>query len=115
LNVEAVKTGGDNGVGMDLPARTSFSDLVLKRGMLPSTSALTKWCYSWLLNDYSTKIEKKNVYLYLYNESATPILTWLFLEAFPIKLEIGKFDAMSSAIVVETITLRYKNIQVITT
>ena len=116
LGVKTINAGGDNGYEITLPEKTTFTDLTLKRGLLSSSSALTDWCYSWLLNDYSTKLEKKDVYLKLLDKNAAPVLTWQFVEAFPVKLEIGNFSSMASgesAILVETISLRYSNIKII--
>ncbi|MEM1405861.1 MAG: phage tail protein [Bacteroidota bacterium] len=116
LGINSVKEGGDNNSEISLPGKTSFSDLTLKRGMLPSSSQLRDWCYSWLLKDYSKKIEKKTVFLKLLDKTGSPILGWQFQEAFPYKLEIGKLDAMaggSSAILVETIILRYSDIKLL--
>jgi phage tail-like protein len=116
LSVKTVQAGGDNGYEITLPEKTTFTDLTLKRGLLSTTSALTSWCYSWLLNDYSQKIEKKDVFLFLLNQYGAPVMVWQFLGAFPIKLEIGNFSSMATgdaAILVETIVLRYSNIKIV--
>lgn len=116
LSVQTVKAGGDNGFEITLPEKTTFSDLTLKRGLLSSTSALTTWCYSWLLNDYSQKIEKKDVFLKLLDQTGSPLMVWQFEGAFPVKMEIGNFSSMASgesAILVETIVLRYSNIKIV--
>lgn len=116
LGFTSVTEGGDNGSQFDLPAKTTFSDLVLSRGLLTAKSDLTQWCYSWFLNDYSTKLERKDVYLKLLNEKGTPIMVWQFQEAYPCKMKISGFNSMASgdaAILIETITLKYANIKVL--
>lgn len=116
LKANPINPGGDNGYEIALPEKTTFSDLTLKRGLVSSSSALTEWCYSWLLNDYSQKIEKKDVFLKLLNPSGTPLLVWQFVDAFPVKLEINSFNSMASgdsAILMETIVLRYSNIKIV--
>lgn len=116
LATNNIKEGGDNGNEIALPERTTFSDLVLTRGLLKPGSLLTQWCYSWLLNDYSKKIERKDVYLKLLNEQGTAIMVWQFIEAYPIGIKIGGFNSMATgdaAIVVETITLKYSNIKIL--
>lgn len=116
LDFLKVVEGGDNGSQFNLPAKTTFSDLTLSRGLLSSSSALTQWCYSWFLNDYSKKLECKDVYLKLLNEKGTAIMVWQFQEAYPCKMKISGFNSMAtgdSAILVETITLKYSNIKVL--
>jgi phage tail-like protein len=116
LNTTTIPEGGENGSQWEVPDRTKFSDLVLKRGVLSSQSKLTQWCYSWLLNDYSKPLERKDVYLKLLNEKGTAIMVWQFENAFPYKLNLGGFNSMATgeaAIVIETITLKYQNIKIL--
>jgi phage tail-like protein len=116
LDTMSINPGGDSGVDVVLPKKTSFTDLTLKRGYVSSDSALRDWCYSWLLNDYSEKIEKKDVFLKLLNAEGAPLITWQFVDAFPIKMEINSFNSMSSgdsAILMETIVLKYSSIKIV--
>jgi len=116
LEFNSVTEGGDNGTQFNLPQKTTFSDLVLSRGLLAAQSDLTQWCYSWFLNDYSQKLQMKDVYLKLLNETGTPIMVWQFQQAYPSKMKISGFNSMASgdaAILIETITLKFANISVL--
>jgi phage tail-like protein len=116
LVVQDVVQGGDGGTLVTLPQKTTFSDLELKRGVLSASSAVTAWCYSWLLNDYSQPIEKKTVSLKLLNKDGTPVMTWQFNEAYPVQLDISSFSSTAegqAALVVESIKLKYSNIKII--
>jgi phage tail-like protein len=113
LGFTPITEGGDNGSQINLPAKSKFSDLVLKRGLLTAQSALTQWCYSWFLNDYSTKLERKDVYLKVLNEKGAAIMVWQFQQAYPSKMNISGFNSMESAILIEQITLKYANISVL--
>lgn len=116
LEVEHVAQGGNSGTFVTLPKKTTFSDLELKRGVLSASSAVTAWCYSWLLNDYSQPIEKKTVSLKLLNKDGTPVMTWQFNEAYPVQLDISSFSSTAegeAALVVESIKLKYSTIQII--
>ncbi|MBT1686943.1 phage tail protein [Dawidia soli] len=116
LEVENVAQGGDSGTFVTLPKKTTFSDLELKRGVLSASSAVTAWCYSWLLNDYSQPIEKKTVTLKLLSKDSTPVMTWQFNEAYPVQLDISSFSSTAegeAALVVESIKLKYSTIQII--
>ena len=113
LETVAIKSGGDDGSKIHLPVQTTFSDLILTRGMLSANSQLSKWCYAWLLNDYTQKLSRKDIFLKLLNQEGNPILVWQFVEAYPVGFKINGFNSMASgeaAILVETITLRYSSI-----
>ena len=115
LEVQNVAQGGDSGTLVTLPLKTTFSDLELKRGVLSASSAVTAWCYSWLLNDYSQQIEKKTISLKLLNKDGTPVMTWQFNEAYPVQLDISSFSSTAegqAALVVESIKLKYSNIKI---
>jgi phage tail-like protein len=116
LEVQSVAQGGDSGSTVVLPQKTTFSDLELKRGVLSASSAVTKWCYSWLLNDYSQPIERKTISLKLLSKDGSPVMTWQFNEAYPVKLDISSFSSMASgdaALVVESIRLKYSSIKIV--
>lgn len=116
LETITVKPGGDVNTHYELPNQTTFSDLVLSRGLLSADSSLTQWCYAWLLNDYSQPRRKMDIFLKLLNEQGNPVFSWQFIQAYPVGLKIGGFNAMaegSAAIMVETITLRYSNINIV--
>jgi phage tail-like protein len=116
LDFTPITEGGDNSSQFNLPFKTTFSDLILSRGLLNAQSDLTQWCYAWFLNDYSKKLEKKDVYLKLLNENGTAIMVWQFQQAYPGKMKISGFNSMATgdaAILIETITLKYENIKVL--
>jgi phage tail-like protein len=116
LEVQNIAQGCDSGAVVTLPQKTTFSDLELKRGLLSASSAVTAWCYSWLLNDYSQPIEKKTVSLKLLNKDGAAVMTWQFNEAYPVQLDISSFSSTASgdaALVVESIKLKYSTIKII--
>jgi phage tail-like protein len=116
LVTEEIKTGGDNGQVITLPKSTTYTDLTLKRGMLSAKSDVTKWCYSWFMNDYSTAIQTKDIELKLLDETGTSVMGWKFHNALPIEMDISGFNSMSSgdsSILIETITLKYTHISLL--
>lgn len=111
-----VKEGGQNMFSYQLPGRTKYSDLELKRGLLSSSSDLAKWCKQSIQNDYTTKIKPKNVFVKLMNQKGNAVLTWQFYNAYPKKMEISGFNSTSTgdgAIVVQSITLAYEYFDVV--
>jgi phage tail-like protein len=116
LVTEEIKSGGDNGIVITLPKKTTYTDLTLKRGVLSANSEVTKWCYSWFLNDYNGTVQTKDIELKLLDETGTSVMGWMFHNALPIEMDISGFNSMSggdSAILVETIVFKYTHISLL--
>jgi len=115
-NGQTIKEGGENGAVYELPGRTKYSDLVLKRGLLKANTELTDWCMSFFNNDYSSPLKTRDVYVQLLNDQGAPVFTWLFESAYPKKMEISGFNSTSTgdaAIVIETITMKYESFNIL--
>jgi phage tail-like protein len=109
-----LKEGGNNSYVHLLPGRTKYTDLVLKRGIVPKTSALFSWCQKTIAGNYTKKIEPKTVTVKLLGEDGQALITWNFKNAFPKKLAVGNMNAKASgenAIMIETITLAYSEFE----
>ncbi len=114
---EQIKEGGQNMFSYQLPGRTKYSDLELKRGLLSPSSELGDWCKESIQNDYTKKIKLRDVYLKLMNEKGNAVMTWQFYNAYPKKMDVSGFNSTStgdSAIVVQSITLAYEYFEVVT-
>ncbi len=109
MTTESINEGGENRFAHKVPGRTSYSDLVLKRGVMAGSSSLATWCKDTLSAGLSARIEPKMLHVQLLDEEHNPLVSWTFVNAYPIKWEIGSMDAMKSDIVVETITFAYNH------
>ena len=109
LETEEIAEGGENRFKHKLPVKTSFPNLVLKRGLLVN-SDLIKWCRAAVEN---FDIKPTNIVIKLLNEKHEPLMTWNVVHAYPVKWAITDFNAEESKMVVETIELAYNyfNIQ----
>ena len=104
LETETIKEGGENRFVHALPVRTKYPNLVLKRGML-TNSKLLKWC----INSFnSLEISPADLNISLLNENHEPLKTWKLKHAWPVKWDVGDFNAEESKLVVETIELTYQ-------
>ena len=103
MEYEEVKEGGVNQYVHQLPVRSKFSELVLKRGMLMG-SKLVKWVNEAIDNFEFTPL---NLEVTLLNEKHEPLQTWKVVHVLPKKVEVSAFDAEKSELVIETITLSY--------
>ena len=109
LETEEIAEGGENRFKHKLPVKTSFPNLVLKRGLLVN-SDLIKWCRAAVEN---FDIKPTDIIISLMNEKHEPLMTWNVVHAYPVKWAITDFNAEESKMVVETIELAYNyfNIQ----
>ena len=104
VNVDTYNEGGENRFVHRLPGRTSYQDLVLKRGMT-LVSGVTAWCIDAIEN---FNYQPTNMLISLLNEDHLPVSSWYIANAYPIKYEISGLNAENGQIVVESMTLRYE-------
>ena len=104
LQTETIKEGGENRFEHELPVRTKFTNLVLKRGLIKDSS-LIKWC----LNTFQQlDIRPVDLEVKLLNEKHEPLMTWAVKQAWPKKWAIEDLNAMESKVLIESLELRYQ-------
>ncbi|MFM9969259.1 MAG: phage tail protein [Burkholderiales bacterium] len=98
--------------GRNLPERSTYTNLVLERGIAGSNSEFMKWCIGWFTN-WRAGVKKaqpmKDIQVSLLNEQHVPLHTWHFLQAYPVKWSMGAFDAQKNEVAIETIELTYES------
>jgi phage tail-like protein len=104
MEMEALKEGGENRFVHQLPGRTSYTELVLKRGRIMGSFAL-QWCRNAIEN---FEFKPTNILISLLDENHLPLYNWYVINAIPKKLEVSSFNAERSEIVIETMTLSYQ-------
>jgi phage tail-like protein len=114
MEVETVEEGGENRFSHKLPGKVKYdSNLELKRGLILNDSAFGQWCidhFSKGLNVVKTgkPVQTKDLILHLVDpESRTPIMSWAFARAYPVKWEVSGFNAAQSEIIVVSLSLAY--------
>lgn len=104
LQMESVKEGGENRFEHQLPVRTKYADLTLKRGLLIG-SGVYRWCKN-AFEDF--EFQPVNLLVSLLNEQHAPVLSWHVVHALPKKWDISAFNAEQNTIAIETLTLTYR-------
>ena len=99
--------GGETRFIHQLPTRTTYSPLVLKRGYVPKDSELGRWCKT-TFEGLDNIITPKDLFVSLLDENGRMLQMWTFKNAWPKKWSISSFNAMSNSLVVETITFNYQ-------
>lgn len=109
MEMETFTEGGQNRFSWQLPKRTRYSDLVLKRGMFMG-SGIVLWCQNAFENFV---FEPTNITIALLNDQHVPVQAWYVVNAIPKKWSISNFNAQENSVVVESITLSYQFFNVI--
>lgn len=103
--VDKVVAGGKSNGTTNLIKNTTYSDLVLKKG-LSDTDMLFTW-YRYIQEGLAVK---RNITLFLLDHKGTPTTWWDLYNAMPIKWVGPSLEAMGgqSAIATESITITYE-------
>ncbi len=108
MEVFDVAEGGINDYKHRLPGRTTYKNLVLKRGLVYSNTKIYNWVKNTLQNNLNNKINTKPISVSLFNENKEEIVTWNFLRAYPVKWSVSNLNAEQNAIAIETIEFAYQ-------
>ncbi len=109
LEVETIKSGGENRFSYKLPTRGQYPNLVLKRGLFLD-SGILGWVNDAIVN---LDISPATVLVTLLNEKHQPLQTYQCVNAWPQKWSVDAFNAQESKIVVETMELVYQYFTII--
>lgn len=104
IETEAIAEGGQNMFKHQLPVRTAYENLVLKRGLTTDLSGISEWCKDALEN---FNFKPVNVNIMLHNEFLIPVKVWRVINAIPVAYEVSEFNAEESKMVIQTMTLKY--------
>ncbi|MCB0563683.1 MAG: phage tail protein [Phaeodactylibacter sp.] len=109
IETQPVKEGGENRFAHQLPVRSNFEKLVLKRGMVTG-SAILFWIRA-AVEDFN--FAPTNAIITLLNEQHVPLAAWYVVNAFPVRWSVSNFNAEQSSIVIETLELQYNYFRII--
>lgn len=106
VETEEYVEGGENRFKHQLPTRTKYNNLVLKRGMMQN-SGLIEWCKSSIMN---LDFELRDLIITLNGGvgSSAPLMVWKVIGAYPVKWEVSDFNAEENKLAIETIELKYR-------
>ena len=104
IGTEELQVGGENRFTYRLPTRAKYNNLVLKRGMLKDSNLI-----SWFTNAIENfEFKPSDVNVFLLNEKHEISVSWIFMQAFPVKWVISDLKAQDNSLVIETIELAYQ-------
>ena len=107
MGVEPLEVGGENRFSYQLPTKATYSNLILKRGMLTDSGLIT-W-FRDTIENFEFKPVDMNVHLL--NENHEVLCAWKVLQAYPVKWTISNFSSTGNTLVIETIELAFQYFQ----
>ena len=107
FNTEDVTEGGENRFVHRLPKPASYSNLVLKRGIVSVTSFLAEWVGQTVGSGLSLPIVPQNILVTLLGHEGIPLIAWGFVNAWPIRSQIAPLNASDNKVLIETMELSY--------
>ena len=106
--VEVVE-GGENRFVHRLPDRGRCANLVLKRGVMVASSTLFDWCSESLESDLGKALKPRDIDVSLLDPEGSPLITWNFNKAWPVKWSIGTLNAKENEVAIETLEFSYSH------
>ena len=107
MQTDTVSEGGGIDSVYHLPKGIKYQNLVLKRGIVPKSSKLIKWCKS--VTEGTCPIVTRALEVSLLNARGMPIRSWTFDNAYPVKWQVGDFNSTKNEVAIETIELCYSS------
>ena len=102
-----LKEGGENRFSYQLPERVKYGNLILKRGIMLMNSPLAVWFESTLSAGLNETITPQQITVSLLNADQQPLLTWNFVNAWPVKWSVVDLNAEKNEVAIETMELAY--------
>lgn len=106
VKVETTKVneGGENGFAYQLPNRPTYSNLVLKRGLLMG-SPVIQWVYQAMLQ---MQYQPRTLLIELCDISSAVLTSWNVVNAYPVSMRIDGLNAVENGLALESIELAYQ-------
>lgn len=104
--VEVVE-GGENRFTHRLPDRGRYTNLVLKRGMMVASSTVFDWCRESLESDLGKALKPRDIDVSLLDQEGSPLITWNFKRAWPVKWNVAALNAKENEVAIETLEFSY--------
>lgn len=108
VKTEELACGGENRFKFRVPSGTSFTNLILKRGVLSTGSKLLTWCAKTLDGGLSEPIKPKNLQVNLLNADGDTCMHWNFVSAYPVKWSASDLKSQDSSLFIETLEFAYQ-------
>lgn len=86
-----------------MPAQMKPVTLTMKKGVVVGVSVKT--LFGWIGSTQLNRIDKKDIYIRLCDETGAAVISWRIINAFPTKLDAPGFTASSNDVAIESLEL----------
>lgn len=93
---------------LHMPGKKQPVNVRMNRGIRIGGDYLLQWIDSIHLN----KVEKEDITVDLCDETGSPMISWVIVNAFPTKLDAPGFDATTNEVAIETLEVRGSEIRI---
>lgn len=104
VEMETFTEGGQNRFQHQLPVRTNYTDITLKRGMFVLPSGIMAWCINAVQN---FEFQPSNLLISMLNDAHIPVQSYYVVNAIPKRVEFTSLNAEQSQVAIETLVLSY--------
>jgi phage tail-like protein len=115
MDTEEIAEGGNNNFKHRVPTSVKYSNLILKRGMVPKGSVVATWCMETFNDGLASYIKPKTIIVTLLNENGLPLKAWKFVNAWPVKWAVADLNSMNNDILIESLEFAYSYFEVVGT
>lgn len=92
-----------------MPARTRFSNIVLKRGIRKGDSEFFQWINTVTIS----QVERRDITIQLLDEQHQPVVTWKVHNAFPVRYSGPVLRAKSGEVAIEELELAHEGLSIV--
>ena len=107
VEVMEFKEGGENGFVHKFPTRASFSNIVLKHGVIYLYDDLWTWHNDWVKGQG----KRKDGLIVLEDEKGQPAKIWKFKRGIPMKWTGPSLNATQSAVAIESLEISHEGLE----
>jgi len=100
------REGGENTTVRKFPAKTTFSNIVLKWGMTADMRL-----YDWYRQTVLGNVERRNGSIIVLDRRGKEVARWNFVNAWPTKYDIPDFNATGKDVAIETLELVHEGVE----
>lgn len=102
------REGGDNHTVRKIPGKTTYTDIVLKRGTTGGDNTL----YTWHRDVVNGTITRHDGSIIVYDRTGkTEVVRYNFFNAWPIKWNPADFNATAKDVAIEEVTLAHEGVE----
>lgn len=102
------REGGENTTVRKLPGKTTYSDIVLKRGTTRGDNTL----YEWHREVISGEVTRRSGSIIVTDRQGEEVLRYNFINAWPKEFKPADYNATASSVATESVTLAHEGLEV---